>query len=145
MRSSKTSCLSTSSLTCPRSSTVLLDHSVYELETSERKPFEDSFPPTCPGASKLLQSPSADDLKSSKTSRHIISEKFTRSYEDILPTDSIQFSSIVFSDHWTSKNIFVGQKNQKLTLLSCDSSPLDAHACNRPYIFFYHAVSRAQG
>ena len=72
-------------------------------------------------------------------------EKFTRSYEDILPTDSIQFSSIVFSDHWTSKNIFVGQKNQKLTLLSCDSSPLDAHACNRPYIFFYHAVSRALG
>ena len=109
MRSSKTSCLSTSSLTCPRSSTVLLDHSVYELETSERKPFEDSFPPTCPGASKLLQSPSADDLKSSKTSRHIISEKFTRSYEDILPTDRF-LGSLDVQKH------FCGTKKSKVDL-----------------------------
>ena len=61
----------------------------------QEKPFEGSSAPTCPAASTLLLCQSADDLKSTMTSCHNISEKLRRPYEDILPMDSINFFHLV--------------------------------------------------
>ena len=118
-------------------------HSVYELETSGENHLKKAQLP-CPAASKLLQCQSADDLKSTMTSCHNISENLRRPYEDILPMDSINFFHPVLGSLDVQKH-FRGTKNQKMTLFRCDSSPLDVHACNRPYIFFDHAVTRAHG